>query len=84
MKAIKFTNKLIEPSEKEIQDAIMNYLTLVKFFVIKIEGGGRPLKTKGGLVMVPFMNKFYRKGCSDIFAIKDGKFYAFEVKTPKE
>jgi hypothetical protein len=34
--------------------------------------------------MIPFKNKYYRTGVSDIQFVFKGKMFAFEVKTPEE
>lgn len=78
-----------DPLESERQAGIINYLTIeprVKFF-IRVNGGGRSIK--GGFVW------FYRlwigrreqkgRGVPDIIGqLRDGRFFALEVKRPDE
>jgi hypothetical protein len=78
-----------DPLESERQAGIVNYLSIeprVKFF-IRVNGGGRSLK--GGFVW------FYRlwigrreqkgRGVPDIIGqLRDGRFFALEVKRPDE
>ena len=61
--------------EQEIQKQCLDYLSRTGFFAWKnhVQGmrvGGRTVKSPAA-------------GSPDILAIKDGKFYCIEVKTPK-
>lgn len=73
-------------TEQQIKSYILHYLdSLPDSFVCNIELSGRPVKTRSGhTILIPFKNKFYRTGMSDILFWKNGKSYAFEVKTPSE
>lgn len=51
---------------------------------IKIEMSGRPVRDKkGNQRLIPFNNKFYRTGISDIMFISQGSVFFLEVKTPE-
>lgn len=70
--------------EKPYETAILDYLSLQPGFVTKIEKGGRPIKKDGELRMIKFKNKRYTVGDSDIFYLRNGKLFCFEVKSPSE
>lgn len=78
-----------DPLESERQAGIVNYLSVeprVKFF-IRVNGGGRSLK--GGFVWFYklFVGRREHKGrgVSDIIGqLRDGRFFALEVKRPDE
>lgn len=71
------------PTEKEIEDSILNYLDF-KGFVSKIHRGGKPVKNKfGQVLLIPFGNKHVKK-LVDIYFLYKGKSFWFEVKTEKE
>ena len=72
-------------TEKDIEKLILSKLNQVKEgFVCSIEISGKPIKTSMGFRMIPFNSRFHRKGMSDILFFLKGKFFAFEVKTPRE
>jgi hypothetical protein len=75
----------IYSSEKENENAILDYLALNGWFCMKNHQGGKPLFiNKQFKKMIPFMNRYSRKGVSDIIAVKNGRFLAVEVKEIKE
>lgn len=63
-------------TEKLTQQAILEYLTLKKVFHYRQNSGA--LKTKTGFYRFCSMN-----GVPDIVAVKDGVYYAIEVKDKK-
>jgi len=63
--------------EQDIQKAISDWLEYSGYLVIKINNVGI-FNQRTGSYIPP-----RQKGISDLIACKDGKFYAFEVKTPK-
>lgn len=66
-------------SEKDIQDSILEYLAVKGAMAWRNNTGVGKFKNKnGGERFV----RFNVKGASDIFAIKNGHFYAIEVKKP--
>lgn len=81
--------KAVDPLEHERQTGIIRYLQLekrVRFF-IRVNSGGRRM----GRVFVWFYNLFFDgkeqkgKGVSDIIGqLRDGRFFALEVKRPGE
>lgn len=74
-----------EMLEQPIVKLICDYLSLLRGgFVIKHELSGKPVKVKNFIKLVPFKNKYYRRGLSDIEFLYRGKTFYFEVKTNKE
>lgn len=65
--------------EKEIQRQILDYLEIKHIFHWRNNTGAMVSEYKG---KKRFM-RFGAVGSSDIFALKEGKFYAIEVKTDK-
>lgn len=76
---------LLKVREEDIEKVILDYLGRVRGgFVTKIHLGGKPIKTRAGIIMVPFGNRYCRKGISDIQFNFRGRMFVFEVKTPEE
>lgn len=75
-----------EDSEKAIQDRILEYLNLFeKGFVSKIEIGGMPVRVNKNIISLrPFRNRYHRRYMSDIYFLKEGVSFWFEVKRQKE
>jgi len=73
-------------NENDAQSFLMDYLDSLGGFVCKIELSGKPIKGKGGSIikLVPFKNKYYRKGMSDCLYFLNGRFFAIEFKTNEE
>lgn len=72
--------KKFEPTEKQIQDSIMNYLLINRYYVWRNNTGATHYEnSKGRKRMV----RYGKPGSSDIIGLtKDGKFLAIEVKRP--
>ena len=72
--------------ENPIQNFLLDYLGHLKNgFVMKIELSGKPIRNGNKIVkIIPFKNKYYRKGMSDILFCYKGKFFCFEVKKKDE
>ena len=68
----KGTQTALEPSERQIQRQIVDYLQLNGWLTIQTYLGS----TRGGSVWM-------QKGMPDLCAIKDGRHIWLEVKTPK-
>lgn len=66
-------------SEKDIQDSILEYLAVRGAMAWRNNTGAGTFRNKTGKERFV---RFSVKGASDIFAIKDGHFYAIEVKKP--
>lgn len=64
------------PLEKNIQSAIIKYLRYHGFFVVKINNVGIWDQKRKVYIPPP------RKGVSDLLCVRDGHFYAIEVKRP--
>jgi len=62
--------------EQDIQKAVMNYLTLVGYFVFKNSTTGIYKKDTGHYIPAQ------TKGVADLTAIKNGKVVMLEIKTP--
>ena len=62
--------------EKQIQNAVEQYLSLKKVFYWKNNSGALPTAS-GGFI------RFGAVGSPDICVIKDGQFIGIEIKTPK-
>lgn len=76
---------MLKVREEDIEKVILDYLSRVRGgFVTKIHMSGRPVKTRAGIVMIPFQNRYCRNGISDIQFNFRGKMFVFEVKTPEE
>ena len=72
-------------SEQIVQNLILDYLGhLSNSYPLKIEISGKKTYVNGVMKMIPFKNKYHRKGCSDILLCYEGKFYCFEVKKESE
>lgn len=70
--------------EKHVQGLILDYLSNLGGFVCKIELSGKPIYRGGKLQLMPFKNKYYRTGMSDILYFYKGSVFCFEVKEPSE
>lgn len=78
-------NPTTKELEKPIENLICDYLSkLPGGYVCQIELSGRPVRKGNFTIMIPFKGEHYRVGMSDILFFRNGKFYALEVKTPKE
>lgn len=69
--------------EKELETSILDYLnTLPGVFAFKVQTTGiyDPVRH----IMRTIKNKHLHKGTSDIIGVKEGKFFAIEVKLPKK
>ena len=74
-----------ELTESQIQTGILSYLACRPGMICKIELSGKPMKDgRGRVKLVPFRNKYYRTGMSDIYYLESGKCYWFEVKNVKD
>jgi penicillin-binding protein-related factor A (putative recombinase) len=70
-------------TEKELESSILDYLnSLPEVFAFKVQTTGiyDPVRK----IMRTIKNKHLHKGTSDIIGVKDGKFFALEVKLPKK
>lgn len=67
-----------KPLERDIQHAIIQYLELKKFVVVKVNNGGVYVKARDTYM------KSRQPGVSDILACepRTGRFWAIEVKRP--
>lgn len=69
---VKFT------SEHQVQSQVIGYLSYQGFMVWRNNTGMIPMDYKGKKRLV----RFGKTGSGDVFAIKGGKFYSIEVKSP--
>lgn len=73
--------KEITPSEKQIQDCIMNYLLINGVFCWRNNTGATTYQNSQGRKR---MVRYGKVGSADILGLlKDGRFLAIEVKRPK-
>lgn len=71
--------------EKPLEKIILDYLNRIpNSYTIKHELAGRPIKKGNYYILIPFKNKFFRKGHSDVTFLFNKTSYYFEIKTPKE
>src|SRR3989344_5485347 len=70
--------KLPALSEHAIQDQVFEYLAYSGFMVWRNNTGMIKQDYKGKSRLV----RFGKTGSGDLFAIKDGQFYSFEIKRP--
>ena len=68
-----------KPSEHEVQSQILQYLAIKQIFCYRSNAGAMSGSHKGKRWFV----RFGLPGSADIFAIKEGRAYAIEVKGPK-
>lgn len=71
---------LPKPNEAALLVQIRDYLKLQGFLVLRINSGGMTSVYKGKKRFTRFNDA---PGCSDLIGVKDGKFYAFELKAGK-
>lgn len=70
-------------TEKQLETSILEYLnTLPGVFAFKVQTTGIFDPTRK--VFRTIKNKHLHRGTSDILGLKDGKFFAIEVKLPKK
>lgn len=69
-------SKLIQPRESEIQNSIIEYLRLKKFYVQRLNSGMIPLAYKGKTRMM----NLSEPGTPDLMAFKNEIFIAEELK----
>ena len=85
----RFSLKPVDPLESERQASIVNYLSVepsVKFF-IRVNGGGRSVKGSFVWFYKLWVGRREQKGrgLPDIIGqLRDGRFFAMEVKRPGE
>jgi penicillin-binding protein-related factor A (putative recombinase) len=68
--------------EKQIENAILNWLALQSWFFFKINNTGIHGTEKSGRKFWRSKSKYDINGKSDIMGVIDGRFIAIEVKTP--
>lgn len=74
----------VKKTEIECEKEILDYLGSRGGFPCKIHLSGKPIKIGRSFKLIPFKNKYYRKGMSDILYIEKGRLFVFEVKTEDE
>jgi hypothetical protein len=67
------------PLEKDIQRTILDYLTLLGAFRVRINSGAMTGEHKGRKRFMRFNDT---PGCPDVLVCLDGRFVAVEVKRP--
>lgn len=82
MASQKKTTSISSPKEKDIENSILAYLSMVNIFAWKVQSTGLfdPVSKR----FRRSNNKYHIRGISDILGILEGgKMLAIEVKTPK-
>lgn len=68
--------------EQALTHQVMTWLALKNILHYRVRNTGTIIHRPGGVVFGP--DRYFRqqRGCADILAWKDGKAYAFELKSP--